>query len=159
MLLKEDVDMMTFDLSPLYRSTIGFDRFAELFDAATHADVGGFPPYNIEAQSENSYRITMAVAGFGESDLSIVQQDNELVVTGRAETDAGTREYLYRGIAGSTFERRFRLADHVKVTEASLDNGLLRIDLVRELPEALRPRKIEIVKSGLSKWLGRKSAA
>jgi molecular chaperone IbpA len=159
MLLKEDVDMMTFDLSPLYRSSVGFDRFADLLDAATSANVGGFPPYNIEANDENAYRITMAVAGFAENELSITQQDNELVVTGNTDSDEENRQYLYRGIGPRGFERRFQLADHVKVTEANLNNGLLRIELVRELPEALRPRKIEIGKSGLTKWLGKKSAA
>jgi molecular chaperone IbpA len=159
MLLKEDVDMLTFDLSPIYRSSVGFDRFADLFDAATNADVGGFPPYNIEASGENAYRITIAVAGFAETELSVTQHDNELVVTGNTDSDGEQRQFLYRGIAAGAFERRFQLADHVKVTEANLSNGLLRIDLVREIPEALRPRKIEIGKSGLTKWLGKKSAA
>jgi len=135
--------MMTVDFSPLYRSTIGFDRLADLFDNALASDAGGFPPYNIEAIGENDYRITMAVAGFAEKDLSVVQHDNTLVVSGTGRPE-GERQYLYRGIAGRNFERRFQLADHVKVSEARLENGLLTIALVRELPEALRPRKIEI---------------
>jgi molecular chaperone IbpA len=139
--------MMSFDLSPLYRSTVGFDRLAELLDTAMSADVSGFPPYNIEVTGENAYRITMAVAGFTESDLSIVQQENELVVTGEGKKDAEQHQYLYRGIAGRSFERRFQLADYVKVASARLENGLLQIDLARELPEALRPRKIEIGKA------------
>jgi molecular chaperone IbpA len=144
MLLKEDVAMMQFDLTPLYRSTIGFDRFADMLDAAMTSDVGGYPPYNIESTGENSYRITMAVAGFTDSDISIIQQENELVVSGDGKNDSDKRQYLYRGIAGRPFERRFQMADHVKVTEARLENGLLQINLVRELPEALRPRRIEI---------------
>lgn len=151
--------MMTFDLSPLYRSTVGFDRLSELLDAATQRDFGGFPPYNIAVTGENSYRVTLAVAGFAEDELSIQQVNNELVVTGHGDRSE-EHEYLYRGFAAQAFERRFQLADHVKVVGASLSNGLLQIDLARELPEALRPRKIEIGKPGpLSKLLGKKSAA
>jgi len=136
---------MMFDFTPLYRSTIGFDRLADMLDAAMASDAGGgYPPYNIESTGDNSYRITMAVAGFTEDDVSIVQQENELVVTGETKKDSEQHQYLYRGIAGRPFERRFQLADHVKVTEARLENGLLQINLVRELPEALRPRKIQI---------------
>ncbi len=138
--------MMTYDFSPLYRSTVGFDRLANLFDAAMSSDASGFPPYNIEVTGENGYRITMALAGFGEDEISIVQQGNELVVTGESRKDEN-RQYLYRGIAGRSFERRFQLADHVKVADASMVNGLLQIGLVREVPEALRPRKIEIAKA------------
>ena len=139
--------MMSFDFSPLYRSTIGFDRLADMFDTALTTDVGGYPPYNIESTGENAYRITMAVAGFGEDDLSVVQDGNVLMVSGKGRNDEDKTRYLYRGIAGRDFERRFQLADHVKVGEARLDKGLLVVDLVRELPEALRPRKIEIAKS------------
>jgi len=136
---------MMYDFSPLYRSTIGFDRLADMLDAAMSSGVtGGYPPYNIESTGENSYRITMAVAGFTEDEVSIVQQENELVVSGEGKKDLEQHQYLYRGIAGRSFERRFQLADHVKVTEARLENGLLQISLVRELPEALRPRKIQI---------------
>lgn len=136
--------MTQFDFSPLFRSTIGFDRLADLLDTALTTDVGGYPPYNIEATGENAYRITMAVAGFTESEISIVQQENELVVAGERKKEPENAQYLYRGIAGRGFERRFQVADHVKVTGASLENGLLQIDLVRELPGALRPRKIAI---------------
>ena len=138
--------MMTYDFAPLYRSTVGFDHLADLFDAAMSNDASGFPPYNIEATGENSYRITMALAGFRETEVSVVQQGNELVVSGDARKDTENRQYLYRGIAGRSFERRFQLAEHVKVAEAQMENGLLQIGLVREVPEALRPRKIEIGK-------------
>ncbi len=138
--------MMTFDFSPLYRSTVGFDRLENLFDTALSTEATGFPPYNIETTGENGYQITMALAGFGEDDISVVQQGNELVVSGEARKDSEPRQYLYRGIAGRSFERRFQLADHVKVADARMDKGLLQIDLVREVPEALRPRKIEIGK-------------
>ncbi|MBM3549899.1 MAG: Hsp20 family protein [Alphaproteobacteria bacterium] len=140
--------MITYDFSPLYRSTVGFDRLARLFDAAMTSDPTGFPPYNIEVAGEDGYRITMALAGFSENEIAVVQQGNELVVSGSAKNDGENRQYLYRGIAGRSFERRFQLADHVKVSEAQMENGLLRIDLVREVPEALRPRKIEIGKAG-----------
>ncbi len=136
--------MTQFDFTPLFRSTIGFDRLADLLDTALSTDVGGYPPYNIESTGDNAYRITMAVAGFTDSEISIVQQENELVVTGERKKEPENTTYLYRGIAGRSFERRFQLADHVKVTGASLENGLLQVDLVRELPEALRPRKIAI---------------
>lgn len=136
--------MMSIDFSPLYRSTIGFDRLADLFDSAQASEAGGFPPYNIEATGENAYRITMAVAGFGEGELSVVQDGNVLMVTGKGRNNRDEGQYLYRGIAGRDFERRFQLAEYVKVGEARLENGLLTIDLLRELPEALRPRKIKI---------------
>jgi len=147
--------MMSFDFSPLYRSTIGFDRLADLFDTALSAEVSSFPPYNIESSGENAYRITMAVAGFGDGDLSVVQDGNVLVVTGKGRNDADKAQYLYRGIAGRDFERRFQLAEHVRVGEARLEHGLLTIDLVRELPEALRPRRIEIGKSGAKRLFGK----
>lgn len=145
--------MMTFDFSPLYRSTVGFDRLENLFDTALTTESTGFPPYNIEATGENGYQITMALAGFGEDDISVVQQGNELVVSGEAKKESEPRQYLYRGIAGRSFERRFQLADHVKVTDARMDKGLLQIDLVREVPEALRPRKIEIGKGVANRLL------
>lgn len=137
--------MTTFDLSPLYRSSVGFDRFANLLSAASRVDQNenGYPPYNIEVTSEDHYRITMAVAGFGRSELEIVSEPNKLVVSGkRGEEEEG--QYLYRGIAGRSFERRFSLADHVKVEGARLENGLLHIELVRELPEAMKPQNITI---------------
>jgi len=145
--------MMTFDFSPLYRSTVGFDRLENLFDTALTTEATGFPPYNIEATGENGYLITMALAGFGEDDITIVQKGNELVVSGEAKKEAEPRQFLYRGIAGRSFERRFQIADHVTVTEARMDKGLLQIALVREVPEALRPRKIEIANGGPSRQL------
>jgi len=149
---------MMYDFSPLYRSTIGFDRLADMLDSAMTAEVGGYPPYNIESTGDNSYRITMAVAGFTENDVSIVQQENELVVSGEGKKDLEQHQYLYRGIAGRPFERRFQLADHVKVTEARLENGLLQINLVRELPEALRPRKIHIGSGNTTAQIEQKAA-
>jgi len=145
--------MTNFDFTPLFRSTIGFDRLASLLDDALVTDAGGYPPYNIEVTDENAYRITMAVAGFGESEISIVHHENELVVAGERKERDDKTQYLYRGIAARAFERRFQLADYVKVTNARLENGLLQIELVRELPEALRPRKIEITRGPGQKQL------
>jgi molecular chaperone IbpA len=137
--------MNGFDFSPLFRSTIGFDRLTRLMDAATQVDTGSaYPPYNIEATGENAYKLTMAVAGFGAEDLEITAKEGALVVTGKARTEDEDKHYLHRGIARRAFERRFQLADHIRVAGASLDNGLLHVDLVREVPEALKPRKIEI---------------
>ncbi|MCX5496813.1 Hsp20 family protein [Kaistia dalseonensis] len=139
--------MRTFDLSPLYRSTVGFDRLFSLLDQTAGVDAGvpGYPPYNIERTGENAYRITMAVAGFGESELSIESRENALTVKGEKKVDeAKNGDVLYRGIAGRSFERRFQLADHVEVKGASLENGLLHVDLVREIPEAMKPRTIAI---------------
>ena len=135
------------DFAPLYRSTVGFDRLFSMLDNMSQPDNGQtYPPYNIERTGENAYRITMAVAGFGESDLSIESRENTLTVKGeKADADSETEvEYLHRGIAGRAFERRFQLADHVEVKGASLKNGLLHVDLVRVIPEAMKPRKIEI---------------
>lgn len=138
--------MTTFDLSPLYRTAIGFDRLADMLSNAQRVEGGGYPPYNIEAHGEDQYRISMAVAGFAEGDLEIVTEQNTLVVSGERAEDREQegREFLYRGIATRSFERRFQLADHVKVISARLENGLLHIDLQRELPERMKPRKIEI---------------
>lgn len=138
--------MRSFDLSPLFRSTVGFDHLARMLDTAARIDEAAvsYPPYNIEKMGEDSYGITMAVAGFSEEDLEIVTQNHTLVVTGRAKKDDGSVQYLHRGIAGRSFERRFELADHIRVKDASLVNGLLHIDLVREVPEAMRPRTIKI---------------
>jgi molecular chaperone IbpA len=139
--------MRNYDLSPLYRTTVGFDRLFSMLDSLAGAEAGGqsYPPYNIERTGENAYRITMAVAGFGEGDIDIESKENVLTVRGERKDEAKEgREVLYRGIAGRSFERRFQLADHVEVTGASLENGLLHIDLVRELPEAMKPRKIAI---------------
>lgn len=134
----------TFDFSPLFRSSIGFDRMLSALEAASRVEsIDNWPPYDIAKTGEDDYRITMAVAGFGESDLTITQEQNMLLVSGqKAGEDAG--EYLHRGIAGRAFERRFELADHVKVGGASLANGLLTIDLKREIPEEMKPRRIEI---------------
>ena len=136
---------MRTDYSPFYRSTIGFDRLFNILDTATKFDSGStYPPYDIEATGENQYRITMAVAGFGEKELEIESHENVLTIKGnKAETEENKR-FLYHGIAGRSFERRFSLADHVVVSGAKLENGLLHVELKREVPEALKPRKIEI---------------
>ena len=138
--------MRTFDFSPLFRSTVGFDRVSRLIDTALQSDLAAsYPPYNIEKRQDDAYRVTMAVAGFGEDDIEVTQSESVLVVRGTASKGQGQgAEYLHRGIAGRSFERRFQLADHITVTGASLENGLLRIDLVREVPEALKPRRIAI---------------
>ena len=151
--------MRTFDLSPLYRSTIGFDRLFSMLDQAAGSEPTSYPPYNIERTGENAYRITMAVAGFAEDELSIEAKENTLTVKGeKKEQPAGeTREFLYRGIAARSFERRFQVADHVEVRGASLENGLLHVDLVREIPEAAKPRTIAI--NGNSKQVEAKVAA
>ncbi len=137
--------MRAFDLSPLLRSTIGFDRFDRLFDAALRdAADNSYPPYNIEKQGEEQYRITMAVAGFREEDLDVTVKENTLLITGKAQPEDDKVSYLHRGIAGRAFERRFELADTIKVTGAKLENGLLDIELAREIPEAQKPRRILI---------------
>jgi len=138
--------MDRFDFSPLFRSTIGFDRMARLVDAATRVDntALSYPPYNIEKTGEDSYRLTMAVAGFSQDEIDITVHESTLFVTGKSKQEDEDGRYLHRGIARRAFERRFSLADHLKVTGASLDNGLLHVDLVREVPEAMKPRKIEI---------------
>ena len=138
--------MRSFDFSPLFRATVGFDRVFDLLDnVAQDGNGGGYPPYNIEKLGENSYRITMAVAGFGEGDLNIVQQENALSVTGKLhDRDEQSPQYLHRGIATRAFERKFELADFVKVAGAKLTNGLLHIELQREVPEARKPRTIAI---------------
>lgn len=138
--------MPTFDLTPLFRSTIGFDRMSRLLDDAMRADESApaYPPYNIEVMGEDAYRITMAVAGFGDSDIGITAQENSLVITGKLAKAEDERKFLHRGIAGRAFERRFELADHIKVAGASLVNGLLHVDLVREVPEAMKPRTIKV---------------
>ncbi len=141
--------MTTFDFSPLYRTSVGFDRLASLMSSATRQDQGNsYPPYNISITSEDHYRITMAVAGFSDDDIAITSEQNRLVVTGKSADESGKQgEYLHRGIANRAFERRFNLADHVNVMGASLENGLLHIDLEREIPEAMKPRTIKIGKS------------
>ena len=153
--------MRHFDLSPLYRSTVGFDRLFNLLDQATSNETApSYPPYNIERTAENAYRITIAVAGFGEGDLSIESKENALTVKGEKQLVEGAekREVLLQGIAARAFERRFQLADYVQVTGASLENGLLHIDLVREIPEAKKPRQIAIGTGGSAKVLEAKVA-
>ena len=141
--------MLNYDLSPFYRSTVGFDRLLSMLDKVAGGEQGAptYPPYNIERTDENAYRITLAVAGFGEHELSVETRDNTLTVRGSKEANSqndGKRDVLYQGIAARAFERRFQLADHVVVTGASSENGLLHIDLVREIPEAQKPRTIAI---------------
>lgn len=147
--------MRNFDLTPLMRATVGFDRLASLLDTATRLDEGslGYPPYNIEKTGEDAYRITMAVAGFGEEDLEVTVRENSLLIKAakaKAEEDKAVT-YLHRGIATRGFERRFDLADYIKVTGARLENGMLSIDLEREVPEAMKPRTIAIETAGKSK--------
>ena len=135
--------MRTFDLAPLYRSTVGFDRLFSMLDGFDAAP--GYPPYNIERTGENDYRITVAVAGFGESELSIVSKENTLTIKGEKQVKQDTNgEVLYQGIAARAFERQFQLADYVQVKGANLENGLLHVELVREIPEAKKPRQIAI---------------
>ena len=136
-----------YDFSPLYRSMIGVDRMADLIDSAMRSEGDrSYPPYDVEKTGEEGYRITLAAAGFGAHELEITAQPNLLIVAGRKarEEDDGARTYLHRGIAARNFERKFELADHVVVKSASYDNGVLAIDLAREVPEALKPRRIEI---------------
>ena len=150
--------MSTFDLTPLFRSTVGFDRMMSLLDSAGRTDEQAYPPYNIEKVGDDAYRVTMAVAGFGEEDLSIVAQGNSLVIAGKQKREEKKADYLYRGIAGRAFERRFQLADHIKVTGAELANGLLHVDLVREVPEAMKPRTIKVTASQPKRVLDAKAA-
>ena len=138
--------MRTFDFTPLFRSTVGFDRLQRVFDAALSVDdaVLSYPPYNIEVVGEDAYRVTMAVAGFGEDEIDVTVADDTLVVSGKSKNGEDSRSYLHRGIARRSFERRFDLVDHITVKGASLVNGLLNIELVREVPEELKPRKVSI---------------
>jgi len=151
--------MRTFDLTPFYRSTVGFDRLFSLLDQSTGVDASpGYPPYNIERTGENAYRISVAVAGFSEPELSIVAKENTLTIRGekQTKTDEKKGDVLYQGIAARTFERAFQLADHVEVKGAHLENGLLHVDLAREVPEAMKPRQIPI--NGRAKVLDAKAA-
>jgi len=138
--------MRSYDLSPLFRSTVGFDRMMRLLDAAGRVDESAltYPPYNIEKTGEDSYRVTMADAGFSQDELNITVQEGVLTVTGKAVKEEEPKQFLHRGIARRAFERRFELADHIQVRGANLTNGLLHIDLVREVPEAMKPRSIKI---------------
>lgn len=138
--------MRAYDFAPLYRATVGFDRVADLMDRVLTSEVNHstYPPYNIEKTDDDAYRISVAVAGFSETDLNVEQRENSLIVSARKAEDEADRSFLHRGIATRAFEKRFHLADHVRVTGASHTNGMLHVDLVREVPEALKPRTIEI---------------
>jgi molecular chaperone IbpA len=155
--------MRTFDLSPLHRVTVGFDNMSRLLDTALRLEetAPAYPPYDIEKRGADTYRVSMAVAGFSENDLDITVQDNTLIVRGRLDKGPGSEpvEYLYHGIATRAFERRFQLADHIKVTGASLVNGLLHVDLKREVPEEKKPRKIDIARGPAPKALEHQTAA
>ena len=141
--------MRTLDFAPLYRATVGFDQIADLMDRVltTEGTQPSYPPYNIEKLEDDAYRISIAVAGFTDNDLSVEVRENALIVSARKADEDGDRSYLHRGIATRAFERRFHLADHMQVTGASHANGMLHIDLVREVPEALKPRQISIATS------------
>ena len=143
--------MRTYDFSPLFRSTIGFDRLTNIMDSAMRQSdaTEAYPPYNIQKTGENSYCITLAVAGFSEEELEIVSHEGKLVIEGRVKPNEENKEniFLHRGIAGRAFKRSFQLADHIKIMGANLSNGLLNVELVREIPEELKPRKIEISRS------------
>jgi len=139
--------MRTYDLSPLFRSTIGFDRLGRLLESSLSTESTAYPPYNIEKLDENAYRLTMAVAGFGEDDIELTVQDNSLTVRGKAQAEPEGGQFLHRGIAGRAFERHFQLAEHVEVDGARLQHGLLHVELVRRIPETRKPRKIDIAGS------------
>jgi molecular chaperone IbpA len=151
--------MRTLDFSPLYRSVVGFDRLADLLDAAAHESATGYPPYNIERTGDNEYRVEIAVAGFKSDELAIDVKEAVLTVTGRKAANDGERRFVHRGLAERNFERRFQLAEYVVVTEANLADGLLSISLKRELPEALKPRRIEIGSGASSAVIEDKKAA
>lgn len=138
--------MRSYDFSPLFRSTVGFDRLTRLVDAATRLDESApsYPPYNIEKTGEDAYRISMAVAGFSDDEIEITAQDNTLVISGKPKKAEEERKFLHRGIAGRAFERRFELAEFIEVKGASLENGLLHVELVRVVPEAMKPRSIKV---------------
>lgn len=150
--------MNTLDFAPLFRSTIGFDRLSDMLESSLASDPVSYPPYNIVKLDEDNYSITMAVAGFSEKDIEITAKENQLIVQGKAlaREEAPQATFLHRGIAERAFERRFQLADHIRVTSAGLENGLLTIALVREIPEQMKPRKIEIAPGKLPS--GRKAA-
>lgn len=151
--------MRTIDFSPLFRHSVGFDRVQRLMDAASQAEQSSpYPPYNIEQLGEDGYRVTLAVAGFAESDLDITLTDRTLVVSGKMGEPEGEQTYLHRGIAGRAFERRFELADHIQVKGASLENGLLHVELERVIPESQKPRKIDIAANSGAKQIEQKAA-
>lgn len=144
--------MRTFDFSPLYKSAVGFDRLAQILDAATRSEDGQptYPPYNIESRGENQYRITMAVAGFDRSEVEIEVDQGLLKISGKKGDPVDNRQYLHRGIAARDFLRKFQLADYIRVESATMENGLLHVELVREIPEAMKPRKIAIASSAVN---------
>jgi molecular chaperone IbpA len=151
--------MRQFDLAPLYRNTVGFDRLFSMLDQLVSVDsTPSYPPYNIERTGENAYRISVAVAGFTDQDLSIEVKENTLTIRGEKNTEERKADVLYQGIAARTFERRFQLADGVQVTGAALENGLLHVDLVREIPEAKKPRQIPIGGRGAQTIEAKKAA-
>jgi molecular chaperone IbpA len=139
--------MRTFDFAPLYRSTVGFDRLFDLLDTNSRPD---WPPYNIEKKGDNEYRISMAIAGFSSDEIELIQQGPSLIITGQKKTEQDERQMLHQGLAFRTFKQTFSLADHMKVMGASLENGLLSIDLIREIPEQLKPRRIDIMPAGVT---------
>lgn len=147
--------MRTFDLAPLFRSSVGFDNLTRVLDAVTRYDDTqvAYPPYNIVKESDDEYRITFAVAGFGQDDIDLTVENNTLTVKGKVNQDNTSAQYLHRGIAGRSFERRFQLADHIQVTNAVMENGLLHVELKREVPEALKPRTIEISAASSAKQI------
>jgi len=149
-----------FDLTPLYRSTVGFDRLAQMLGEAQQYDTPAYPPYNIERLNDDDYRITMAVAGFGRDDLEIEVKENTLTISGaQANADAGDKEYLHQGIAARNFERVFQLAEHMVVVDADMENGLLHVVLKREIPEAMKPRTINIKPGKKTRVIENKKAA
>lgn len=151
--------MRTYDVSPLYRSSVGFDRVLDLLTQADRAEsTTSWAPYNIERAGEDQYRITMAVAGFAPDEIELIQHDTALLVSGQRKDQDGERQYLCRGIAGRTFRQSVNLAEHVKVTGASLENGLLTVELKREVPEALKPRRIAIDGAGAQAAVGQDNA-
>jgi len=145
--------MRQFDFAPLYRSTVGFDRLVQLLDSVGGVDADGYPPYNIERLGENEYRITMAVAGFAQDELNVEVKEQSLLVSGHKKPDDKDRTFLHRGIAARSFERRFQLADHVEVKGADVKDGLLHVELVRNLPERMKPRTIAIGSGDSSKQI------
>lgn len=145
--------MRQFDFAPLYRSTVGFDRLVQLLDSVGGVDADGYPPYNIERLGENEYRITMAVAGFAQDELNVEVKEQSLLVSGHKKPDEKDRTFLHRGIAARSFERRFQLADHVEVKGADVKDGLLHVELVRNLPERMKPRTIAIGSGDSSKQI------
>jgi molecular chaperone IbpA len=153
--------MRTFDPTPLFRASVGFDRIADVMDRMLTAEAGQptYPPYNIEKTGENGYRISVAVAGFTADELSVEVRDNGVIIAARRAEDEAGRSFLHRGIATRAFERRFHLADHVRVTGATHADGMLHVDLVREVPEALKPRRIEIARTAPAERLVESDAA